>query len=75
MPRVGKTGRYICTFANETTTCVLTVRVKAAPVFVTKIADLKVKERQSAFFTAKSLTAKVTWHKEGEPVDQINARS
>ena len=53
MPRVGKTGRYICTFANETTTCVLTVRVEAAPVFVTKIADLKVKERQSAFFTVE----------------------
>ena len=72
---VGKTGRYSCTFANETTACVLTVRAEAAPEFLTKIADLEVKERQPAVFSVEvsDETAQVTWHKDGEPLDQSNA--
>lgn len=76
MRRVGRkeTGRYSCTFHNQTTACVFTVRAEPAHEFVTKIKDLEIKERQPAVFTAdvSDDAAQVTWHKDGEPLDQAN---
>lgn len=68
----GETGRYSCTFANQTTACVLSVRAEPAPEFVTKIRDTEIKERQQVVFEAEVSTdaALVTWHKDGEPIKE-----
>lgn len=69
---VSQTGRYRCTFQNETTDCVLTVRAEPVHQFVTKMSDLEIKERQEAVFSVEVSddSARVTWHKDGEPLDQ-----
>lgn len=76
MRRVGRkqTGRYSCTFENQSTACVFTVRAEPAYEFTLKIKDLEIKERQPAVFTAEvsDEKAQVTWHKDGEPLDQTN---
>ena len=71
-------GRYSCSFSNQTTACLLTVRSgkKKSGQFVAKLQDVEVKERQEATFTVEvsSDKDKVTWHKDGQVLLETDVR-
>ena len=62
-------GRYTCSFADQTTNCLLTVR-SGSGQFIFKLTDVEVKERQEAIFSVEVSPekARVTWHKDGKPI-------
>ena len=68
-------GTYRCSFDNQNTECNLWVH-EPLPEFVRKLGAREVKEREPVTFVVEVSpeTAKVTWHKDGEPLDVASDR-
>ncbi|KAJ8898143.1 hypothetical protein PR048_003503 [Dryococelus australis] len=64
-------GTYKCTVKNQSTQTTLTVH-EGKPEFIRKLQDSEVKEREVAILEVEvtSETADVTWHKDGEQLNE-----